>query len=73
MSVPLKARLLLADDHAMVRRGLRHVLEAVPDLVVAAEAGDGREAVELALREDFDLAEEGSHGRALPDDPVERR
>jgi len=56
MSVPLKARLLLADDHAMVRRGLRHVLEAVPDLVVAAEAGDGREAVELALREDFDLA-----------------
>ena len=56
MSVPLKARLLLADDHAMVRRGLRHVVEAVPDLVVAAEAGDGREAVELALREDFDLA-----------------
>jgi DNA-binding NarL/FixJ family response regulator len=55
VSVPLKARLLLADDHQMVRRGLRHVLEAEPDLEVGAEVGDGRSAVELALRESFDL------------------
>jgi DNA-binding NarL/FixJ family response regulator len=55
VSVPLKARVLLADDHAMVRRGLRHVLDAEPDLEVAAEVGDGREAVDAARDEDFDL------------------
>ena len=55
MSVPLKARILLADDHAMVRRGLRHVLDAEPDLEVAAEVGDGREAVEAARDDGFDL------------------
>jgi DNA-binding NarL/FixJ family response regulator len=52
----LKTRILLADDHAVVRRGLRMVLEAQPDMVVAAEAGDGAEALELALREQIDLA-----------------
>jgi len=52
---PLKVRILLADDHAMVRRGLRYVLDAEPDLAVVAEAGDGREAVELAVREEPDL------------------
>jgi DNA-binding NarL/FixJ family response regulator len=56
MSVPLKAGVLIADDHAMVRRGLRHVLDAAPDLHVVAEAGDGIEAVQLGLREDVDLA-----------------
>lgn len=56
MTVPLKTRVLLADDHNMVRRGLRHVLEAQPDLEVAAEVGDGREAVRRALDESFDLA-----------------
>jgi DNA-binding NarL/FixJ family response regulator len=54
--VPLKARILLADDHLVVRRGLRMVLDAEPDLEVAAEVGDGREAVDMALRESFDLA-----------------
>jgi DNA-binding NarL/FixJ family response regulator len=49
MSVPLKTRILLADDHVLVRHGLRMVLNAAPDLEVAAEAGDGAEAVELAL------------------------
>jgi DNA-binding NarL/FixJ family response regulator len=52
----LKTRILLADDHAVVRRGLRMVLEAQPDLVVAAEAGDGAQALELGLREQIDLA-----------------
>jgi DNA-binding NarL/FixJ family response regulator len=56
MSVPLKAGLLLADDHAMVRRGLRLILDAEPDLEVVAEAGDGAEAVQRALKEDVDLA-----------------
>jgi DNA-binding NarL/FixJ family response regulator len=56
MTVPLKARVLLADDHAMVRRGLRLILDAEPDLEVVAEAGDGAEAVELALNEQVDLA-----------------
>jgi DNA-binding NarL/FixJ family response regulator len=50
------ARLLLADDHVMVRRGLRLILDAEPDLEVVAEAGDGIEAVELARRLDIDLA-----------------
>ncbi len=56
MSIPLKTRILMADDHPMVRRGLRLVLESEPDLEVVAEAGDGAEAVELALAEDVDLA-----------------
>jgi DNA-binding NarL/FixJ family response regulator len=49
-------RILLADDHTMVRRGLRLVLDSEPDLEVVAEAGDGAEAVERALRNGIDLA-----------------
>jgi len=49
-------RILLADDHVVVRRGLRLVLESEPDLEVVCEASDGIEAVERALREDLDLA-----------------
>ena len=56
MTTPLRTRILLADDHAVVRRGLRMVLDAAPDLEVVAEAGDGIEAVELALHEDVHLA-----------------
>jgi DNA-binding NarL/FixJ family response regulator len=56
MAVPLKARLLLADDHAVVRRGLRLVLDAEPDLEVVAEAGDGAEAIERVLDCGVDLA-----------------
>ncbi|MET0614988.1 MAG: response regulator transcription factor [Thermoleophilaceae bacterium] len=56
MTVPLKTRILLADDHPMVRRGLRMVLDSEPDLEVVAEAGDGAEAVEMALAEGVDLA-----------------
>jgi DNA-binding NarL/FixJ family response regulator len=51
VSVPLKTRILLADDHVLVRHGLRMVLNAVPDLEVSVEAGDGAEAVELGVRE----------------------
>ena len=53
---PLKTRILLADDHAVVRRGLRLVLESEPDLEVVAEVGDGAEAVERSMEEDVDLA-----------------
>jgi DNA-binding NarL/FixJ family response regulator len=54
MSAP--ARVLLADDHAVVRHGLRLVLDAEPDLRVVAEAGDGRAAIERAAAGDVDLA-----------------
>jgi DNA-binding NarL/FixJ family response regulator len=53
---PSKVRILLADDHAVVRRGLRLVLEAQADLEVVAEAGDGIEAVQAALAQEVDLA-----------------
>jgi len=43
-------RVLLADDHAMVRKGFRLILESQPDMEIAGEAGNGREAVELAER-----------------------
>jgi DNA-binding NarL/FixJ family response regulator len=56
MTVPLCTRILVADDHTVVRRGLRMVLDAAPDLRVVAEAEDGIEAVERGLREDIDLA-----------------
>jgi DNA-binding NarL/FixJ family response regulator len=53
---PEQTRILLADDHAVVRRGLRLVLDAEPDLTVVAEAEDGLGAVEAALRTECDLA-----------------
>jgi len=53
---PGKTRILLADDHALVRRGLRLILNGEPDLQVVAEAGDGAEAVEIATRGEVDLA-----------------
>jgi DNA-binding NarL/FixJ family response regulator len=56
MPIPLVTRILIADDHALVRSGLRKVLDAQPDLEVVAEAVDGAEAVALALAEDVDLA-----------------
>jgi len=42
-------RLLIADDHDLVRRGLRGLLKREPDLEIVGEARDGREAVELGL------------------------
>jgi DNA-binding NarL/FixJ family response regulator len=52
----LRTRILLADDHGLVRRGLRLILDAQPDLEVVAEAADGAEAVSLALTGEIDLA-----------------
>jgi DNA-binding NarL/FixJ family response regulator len=49
-------RVLLADDHALVRAGLRKLLESLPGVEVIAETGDGREAVALAASEGPDLA-----------------
>jgi DNA-binding NarL/FixJ family response regulator len=48
-------RILLADDHALVRQGTRELLEQQEDLEVVAEASDGKEAVQLALRERPDV------------------
>jgi DNA-binding NarL/FixJ family response regulator len=53
---PLKTRILIADDHPIVIRGLRIVLNAQPDLEVTAEATDGEEAVKQALESDVHLA-----------------
>ena len=49
------ARLVLADDHDLVREGIRAVLEGEPDLVVVGEAENGREALEVCLKERPDL------------------
>jgi DNA-binding NarL/FixJ family response regulator len=43
-----KIRILLADDHVMVRQGFRMILAAQPDMEIVGEAGNGREALELA-------------------------
>ncbi|WP_405621008.1 response regulator [Streptomyces sp. NBC_01508] len=53
---PARTRILLADDHALVRRGVRLILDGEPDLTVVAEAGDGAEAIELAREHRPDLA-----------------
>jgi DNA-binding NarL/FixJ family response regulator len=54
--IPLRTRILLADDHAVVRHGLRMVLDAQPDMHVVAEVGDGAQAVDRGLQDDVDLA-----------------
>jgi DNA-binding NarL/FixJ family response regulator len=46
--MPEKISVLLVDDHSLVRRGFRRILEDEPDMEVAGEAGDGEEAVRLA-------------------------
>jgi DNA-binding NarL/FixJ family response regulator len=49
-------RILLADDHALLRQGLRLIIEHEPDLEVVAEAANGREAIEQALVHNPNLA-----------------
>ena len=50
-----KIRILLADDHAVVREGTKSLLEHEDDLEVVAEAGDGKKAVQLAIRQRPDV------------------
>jgi DNA-binding NarL/FixJ family response regulator len=56
MAIPLVTRILIADDHAIVRSGLKRVLDTKPDMEVVGEAEDGAEAVEKALSDDVHLA-----------------
>lgn len=51
-----RTRVLLADDHAILRSGLRLLLEREPDFTVAGEAADGRAALEFLSRETADVA-----------------
>ncbi|GAB94873.1 DNA-binding NarL/FixJ family response regulator [Kineosphaera limosa] len=53
---PHVARILLADDHALVRQGVRLILESQPDLQVVAEVSDGSEAVDAVAAGGVDLA-----------------
>lgn len=52
----MSRRIVLADDHQLVRAGLRSLLDKEPDLQVVAEAADGREAVRLVTQHEPDLA-----------------
>jgi DNA-binding NarL/FixJ family response regulator len=54
--IPPVTRILVADDHALVREGVKRVLDHEADLAVTAEAADGAEAVERALDGSIDLA-----------------
>ncbi|MFI6012679.1 response regulator [Streptomyces sp. NPDC051243] len=56
MTEATPTRILLADDHHLVRRGVRLILDSEPDLTVVAEAGDGAEAIEAARTHHPDLA-----------------
>src|SRR5436305_2618779 len=47
--------ILIADDHALVRAGIRAFLERIPNIEVVAEASDGREAVELVAKRQPDI------------------
>jgi len=48
-------RVMIVDDHAIVRQGLRAIIRVTPDLELAAEAGGGREAIELAAAQRPDV------------------
>lgn len=48
-------KIMIADDHAMVREGLKHIIEEQSDLVVAAEAADGREVLDIAMKTVLDI------------------
>src|ERR1700748_2460549 len=49
-------RILIADDHEIVRRGVRNILLTQPEWEICGEAADGRSAVEIGLREEPDVA-----------------
>lgn len=48
-------RIVLADDHTLMRRGLRLVLEREPDFAIVGEASNGHEAIDLVIRENPDV------------------
>jgi len=56
MPIPQLTRIIVADDHALVRQGVKRVVDHEPDLAVVAEAADGTAAVEQALDPSIDLA-----------------
>jgi DNA-binding NarL/FixJ family response regulator len=56
LTAPGVTRILLADDHALVRQGVKLILDGEPDLSVVAEVGDGAEAVRRVRDGDVDLA-----------------
>ena len=56
MPIPLVTRILVADDHPLVREGVKRVVDHEHDLAVVAEAADGAEAVAVALDPSIDLA-----------------
>lgn len=55
MKAPVILRVLIADDHAIVREGLKQILADTGDIVVAGDAGSGLEAIKLARTGDFDV------------------
>ena len=48
-------KLLIADDHAIFREGLKHILEEHPDIIVAAEAGNGQEVLDYIWKNEYDM------------------
>ncbi|MCP2250705.1 two component transcriptional regulator, LuxR family [Lentzea aerocolonigenes] len=54
--MPGVIRVLIADDETLMRAGIRLILENDPEITVVAEAGDGKQAVELALQHSVDVA-----------------
>ena len=48
-------KILIADDHAIVREGLKQIVADISDMVVAGEAVDGQEVLEQVRKEDWDL------------------
>ena len=48
-------RLMIADDHAVVREGVKHIISEIPDIVVAGEATNGSEVLAEIHKKDFDL------------------
>jgi DNA-binding NarL/FixJ family response regulator len=48
-------KILIADDHAIVREGVKHILSELPDMFIAGEAGNGHEVMETIGKKDYDL------------------
>lgn len=49
-------RIIIADDHPLVREGLKHILSASPNYIVAAEAGDGHQLLTAVIEDTYDIA-----------------